>query len=362
MKKYKIIGWDIGGANIKATKIIYNQKNKKIEFVSSISKYFAMWDKTQNPKILIKEICNKLKGADLFAITMTAELADRFFLKIEGIKYIINLFKDNFAEKELYFYNNQGKFLTIKDLENDNKKVMSLAAANWAVSASFLAEFKKDFILFDMGSSTIDLIPVIDNKITALGNTDVERLRQGELIYHGFLRSNLSNLIKEIPYQGQMIDVINEYFATTADLHLLKEIITAAEYTVKAADEGKKNKMAAASRIARMISLDLNSISKKKLDLIVNYIYNQEISLIYNKLLQLYSRFNLNLQIPLLMNKNAFYFKDDLIKRMEFNFLELSNLFPILENNILTTISLSFLLLKKFIKEDLTDLVVLNDE
>lgn len=362
MGKYKIIGWDIGGANIKATKIVYNQKNNKIESVLSISKYFAMWDKNQNPLEVIAEIYQNFNEADYFAITMTAELADRFSTKIEGVNYIIDLFKDNFADKKLYFYNNQAKFLRVEELENNIEKSISLAAANWTASASFAAEFKKDFILFDMGSSTIDLIPVRNNKIAALGFTDVERLKQGELIYHGFLRSNLSNLSKEIPYQGQLVAVINEYFATTADLHLLKNIINSAEYTVEPADSGQKSKEAAAARIARMISLDLNSISESQLNLIVDYIYNQEISLIYNKLLQLYSRDYLNLQIPLLINSEAAYFKDDLKMRSDFKFLELSNLIPVLTNNILTTTSAASLLLKKIIGKDLVELMGLNNE
>lgn len=362
MEKYKIIAWDIGGANIKATKIIYNHKNKKVESFLSTSRYFAMWDKSQNPLEVIEEIYQKLEGADYFAITMTAELADRFSTKIEGINFIIDLFKTNYAEKNLYFYNNQARFLKINELQKNMGKKMSLAAANWAASASFLAEFKKDFILFDMGSSTIDLIPVKNNKIRALGITDVERLKEGELIYHGFLRSNLSNLTKRLPYQGQMVDVINEYFAAAADLHLIKEIITPAEYTVKAPDGGQKNKRAAASRIARMISLDLDSISESQLDLIIDYIYNQEISLLYNKLLQLYSRPALNLEIPLLVNWEAAHFKNDLKMRSNFRFIELSKLIPALANNILTTTSAAFLLLKKIIGVDLVNIMGLNNE
>jgi len=362
MEKLKIIGWDIGGANIKATKIVYNQRQKKIESVLSTSKYFAMWDKNQNPLEVIAGIYQNFKEADYFAITMTAELADRFSTKIEGINFIIDLFKDNFEDKKIYFYNNQAEFLKVEELKNSIEKSMSLAAANWTASASFLAEFKKDFILFDMGSSTIDLIPVINNKIAALGTTDVERLKQGELIYHGFLRSNLSNLSSKLPYQGQMIDVINEYFAATADLHLLKDIITSAEYTIRPADGGLKSKMAAASRIARMISLDLNSITESQLNLIIDYIYNQEISLIYNKLLQLYSRASLNLQIPLLINSEAAHFKNDLKMRSNFKFLELAKLIPVLDNNILTTTSIASLLLKKIIGKDLVKLVRLNDE
>ena len=239
---------------------------------------------------------------------------------------------------------------------------MSLAAANWAVSAAFAAEFKEDFVLFDLGSSTIDLIPVKNKKIIALGSTDVQRLETGELIYLGLLRTNLSNLVDKVPFQGKMIAVINEYFASTADLHLLKGLIDTAAYSVSPADNGEKTIKAAKARIARMISLDLNLISDSELMLIVDYIYEQEIGLIYNKLLQLFSRFSSDFNLPLLMNNKAALLKKDLELRSKFSFQSLTELIPLLENNILTTTAAAFLLLKKIINQDLGILMGLKDE
>ncbi|OEG62665.1 MAG: H4MPT-linked C1 transfer pathway protein [Halanaerobium sp. MDAL1] len=378
MEKIKIIGWDIGGANIKATKIIYNKKTTELESIKSSSSFFAMWNRNKNPLELIESIYQNLGKVDYFAITMTAELADRFSSKIEGIIYFVNLFKNNYTQEKLYFYNNQAQALNLdnKVIKNQNKnknqdpvkeqknfeKLMSLAAANWAVSAAFAAEFKEDFVLFDLGSSTIDLIPVKNKKIIALGSTDVQRLETGELIYLGLLRTNLSNLVDKVPFQGKMIAVINEYFASTADLHLLKGLIDTAAYSVSPADNGEKTIKAAKARIARMISLDLNLISDSELMLIVDYIYEQEIGLIYNKLLQLFSRFSSDFNLPLLMNNKAALLKKDLELRSKFSFQSLTELIPLLENNILTTTAAAFLLLKKIINQDLGILMGLKDE
>lgn len=362
MENYNIIGWDIGGANIKATKITYNQRKQKLESIKSVSQFFPMWDENQNPEPVVKEIYQKFAGADYFAVTMTAELADRFSTKIEGINYILDLFNNNFPNKKIFFCDNQARILEASELNNKSDKLLELAAANWAVSAAFTAEFKAGFVLFDLGSSTIDLIPVRNHKIKARGRTDVERLREGELIYLGLLRSNLSNLIKSVPYQGQMVDVINEYFASTADLHLLLDIISPADYSVSPADNGIKDKKGAAARIARMISLDLNSISAAQLQLIVDYIYNQEISLIYSKLLQLYSRVSPDYKIPLMMNREASLFENDLKKISDFKFIKLNNLIPIIEDNILTTTAAAFLLLKKLENLDLTKIKELFDD
>ena len=362
MEKYKIIGWDIGGANIKATKIIYNQQKQKLESIKSVSKFFPMWDQNLNPKAIIQEIYHNLAEADYFAVTMTAELADRFSTKIEGINFIVDLFKNNFTNKKLFFFNNQAQLFNPLEIANNFDRLLELAAANWSVSAAFAAEFKSDFVLFDLGRSTIDLIPVKNHQIAARGRTDVERLKEAELIYLGLLRSNLSNLTKNIPYQGQMVDVINEYFASTADLHLFLDIITPADYSVSPADNGEKTKKAAAARIARMISLDLNSISAGQLQLIADYIYNQEISLIYSKLLQLYSRFSLDYKIPLMMNREAALFENDLKMRSDFNFISLEELIPVLKDNTLTTTAAAFLLLKKLTKTDLTKLKELAND
>ncbi len=341
MDDFSITGWDIGGANIKAARINYNTVEDKIESIKSISRFFPMWDKREDPLPIIEEINLELGDSSFYGVTMTAELADRFESKIEGINYIINLFENNYNDKEIFYYSNNGapaKKENIIDLEK-------IAAANWAVSALFVAEFLDDFILFDIGSTSTDIIPVINKEIAADGFTDIERLHSGELIYLGYLRSSLSYLVKNIPYQGKMIDVINEYFANTADLHLLKGIINKKEYTIPTPDNGEKTKIEAAARIARLISLDLNIANLKEIELAADYIYQKEIELIYEKLIQVYSRIDPELKLPLLANKGALKFAEDLKKKSSFDFIDLEDKISILKNNILSATAAAFLLI-----------------
>ena len=342
MGKITATGWDIGGANIKASRIVYNSDNKKIKEIKSISRYFPMWDKSRDPLPLIKEINKELNSADIFGITMTAELADRFQNKIEGINFVIDLFADNFKEA-LYFYNNQAEALSLNNLKN----IESLAAANWAVSASYISEFFADFILFDMGSTTTDLIPVVNSQLKAVGKTDIERLSSGELFYWGYLRSNLANLVDKLPYQGKMIEIMGEYFASTADLHLLKGLISQVEYTVPTADGGSRDKKGAARRISRLLSLDLNKIKMEELNLLVEYIYQMELSKIYTKLLQIYSRVDPGFEIPVLANQGAYKFAADLKKRKNIKIFNLESEIELLKNNILSTTAAAYILLKK---------------
>jgi hypothetical protein len=142
-----------------------------------------------------------------------------------------------------------------------------------------------------------------------------------------------------------MIDVINEYFANTADLHLLKGIINKKEYTIPTPDNGEKTKIAAAARIARLISLDLNISNLKEIELTADYIYQKEIELIYEKLIQVYSRIDPELKLPLLANKGALKFTEDLKKKSSFDFIDLEDKISILKNNILSATAAAFLLI-----------------
>lgn len=346
MDDFSITGWDIGGANIKAAKIDYNTAAQKIKSIKSTSRFFPMWDKEKDPLSVLEEINLELGESTIYGVTMTAELADRFKSKIEGINYIINLFENNYKEKDIYYYNYHAK----PEKKGDIINLSRLAAANWAVSAQLAAQFLDDFILFDIGSTSTDIIPVINKEIAAEGLTDLQRLNSGELIYLGYLRSSLCYLVKSIPYQGKMIDVINEYFANTADLHLIKGKISKSEYTIPAPDNGEKNKEAAAARIARLISSDLELSNLKEIELAADYIYQKEVALIYDKLLQVYSRIDPEIKLPLLANKGALKFADDLQKKSGFQFIALEDKIPFLKNNILSAAAAAYILLKKIKK------------
>lgn len=302
-----------------------------------------MWDQSKNPLDTIKKLDKKLGSSNYFAVTMTAELADRFNTKIEGINYLVELFEKNFMQKNIFYYDYYGNVKQKSEL----KAIQTLAAANWAVSAKFIAEFFDEFILFDMGSTSTDLIPVKNSRLINRGKTDSERLFWGELIYLGYLRSNLSFLVDQLPYQGKMITVINEHFASTADLHLVKGLIEQSEYNIPTADGKAKNRRAALARIARLISLDLNTASEAEIELIADYIYQEEINLIFEKIMQLYSRVDPAFKTVILANKGAFKFAEELKKKKNIEILNLENEIELLKNNILTTTAGAYLLLKK---------------
>ncbi|MCP8320989.1 MAG: H4MPT-linked C1 transfer pathway protein, partial [archaeon] len=83
----KIIGWDIGGANIKATLI--EIKDEKAFRIKTVTHYFPIWveGKDRLPIILnnLKKEIAEDSSIDAIGLTMTAELSDVYETKKEGV-------------------------------------------------------------------------------------------------------------------------------------------------------------------------------------------------------------------------------------------------------------------------------------
>ncbi|KAF5431769.1 hypothetical protein C5S36_09850, partial [Candidatus Methanophagaceae archaeon] len=67
---------------------------------------------------------------------------------------------------------------TFKDSSSVDKEPLSFSATNWLASAQFLAEEYKNVIFVDIGSTTTDVIPLVEGKIKAK-KADLERLKSG---------------------------------------------------------------------------------------------------------------------------------------------------------------------------------------
>jgi uncharacterized hydantoinase/oxoprolinase family protein len=62
-------------------------------------------------------------------------------------------------------------------------------------------------------------VPIIDGDVTARGYTNAERLPAGELVYTGLVRSFVTAVVDRAPFAGHRMPLINEYFASMADVH-----------------------------------------------------------------------------------------------------------------------------------------------
>lgn len=230
-----MIGIDVGGANLK----IVNDAGVHIH-------YCPLWERSSLAKLLRQHATS---DQDPAAVVMSGELADCFENKIEGISYIVDEVRKVFPRAR--FYGTDARFHT--------SAVPELAAANWLASADYLRARHPDAVLLDIGSTTADIIPL--NRFDTLhGMTDTKRLQSGYLLYTGMLRTSVATLLRSVDLAGTPTPVSTEYFATSADVHLVLGHITPDLYTCDTPDRQEKTCAASLRRLARVVCADLDEI------------------------------------------------------------------------------------------------------
>jgi probable H4MPT-linked C1 transfer pathway protein len=230
-----MIGIDVGGANLKV-----------VDDTGPHLHYCPLWEGAPLTTLLHHYVT---APDDPVAVVMSGELADCFESKMEGIAFIVNAVRNAFHSAR--FYGTDGQF-------HDNA-VPQLAAANWLASADYLRAEYPDAVLLDIGSTTADIIPLMRFE-SMKGLTDLLRLQNGYLIYTGMLRGSIATLLHSVTLERVQTPVSSEYFAISADAHLVLGHITPAQYSCDTPDKKEKTKKAALRRLARVVCGDLDEI------------------------------------------------------------------------------------------------------
>ncbi|WXG46235.1 MAG: hydantoinase/oxoprolinase family protein [Candidatus Atabeyarchaeum deiterrae] len=291
MSNRVILGWDIGGANTKASLVEF-KGDKKIK-IKSIIRYFPIWleGKERLPEVLkeLKEELLKGQRIDGIAVTMTAELSDAYYTKREGVNHVLDSLMIAFSDADCVIRIVDAN-ADLRTVEEARSGYLMVAAANWSATAWLVGKRLKDTILLDTGSTTTDIIPIKGGKIVAAGRTDPERLVSGELVFTGALRTPISAIIGILTYKNKPCRVSSEKFAISADVHLVLEHITEDEYTCDTADGRSKSQKDSAARIARVICADIEMLADAEIILLAKKIYEAQLETISNALSQVADR------------------------------------------------------------------------
>lgn len=237
---------DIGGANLKAA--------DGLGYAQSYA--FAMW---RDSKLLAQQIRTAISEAppcDHLAITMTGELADCFESKEVGIRFILEAIKSGSDNRHTRVYLVDGRLVSPQVALG----VPHLAAAsNWHALARFAGRFasKGIALLIDVGSTTCDVIPLVDGQPAAKGTTDTQRLLSGELVYTGVERSPVCAVVSLVPYRGQSCPVVHEVFATMRDVYAILERFPDDPTNLQTADNKPATRAMAQIRLGRMLAADV---------------------------------------------------------------------------------------------------------
>ncbi|QDV33689.1 hydantoinase/oxoprolinase family protein [Tautonia plasticadhaerens] len=239
------LGLDIGGANIKAAHSGGQARSLP----------FELWKRPSELPDALARVGGLLPAADRIAVTMTAELCDCFATKSEGVSAVLGAVWKAFPGRPIRVWGTDGRFHT---MEESVKQPDLPAASNWLALATLAARLLPEGpgILIDVGSTTADLIPLLDGRPAARGRTDTDRLQAGELLYAGVRRTPIMALATELPHRGRPTGLAAELFASTLDVYLTLGDLPPDPTDDSTADGRPATLPAALDRLARMVGAD----------------------------------------------------------------------------------------------------------
>jgi (4-(4-[2-(gamma-L-glutamylamino)ethyl]phenoxymethyl)furan-2-yl)methanamine synthase len=249
-----VIGWDIGGAHVKAARVEGGCVLDVVQWPCPLWQGLAQLD-----AVLAQAAARwpDLAHAE-HAVTMTGEMVDLFEHREAGVAALAQRLAAHLGERTAFYagdggHAGQGGWCALDDVA---AHWAHIASANWSATAQVVARRLPDAVLVDIGSTTTDLIPVRGGRIVARGADDAGRLRTGELVYQGVVRTPLCALTQRIGFRGETYNVMNEYFATTADVYRLTGELVPMHDQYPAADGGMRDVASTRRRLARMIGHD----------------------------------------------------------------------------------------------------------
>ena len=301
----RIVGWDIGAVNVKAA--LWERKKNQTEKIKCISKPIEIWrEKDHLPDVLRSAydfLCSEAPPQAM-AVTMTAELSDAFSTKREGVRFILESLSASFPGIPAYIFSLSGNFASI---EEARIRPLEFAASNWLASAQWIARRIPNCLVIDVGSTTTDILPIVNGHVSVAGRTDPERLTSGELVYTGALRTNVAAIVSSVPVSGRTCRVASEYFAISGDVHLILGNLSPAEYTCATPDGRPASIDAARGRLARIVCADAEMLSAAEIDEMARYIWLRQIHQICDGIGQVISRFpSLQMQPAIVVGSGSF--------------------------------------------------------
>jgi (4-(4-[2-(gamma-L-glutamylamino)ethyl]phenoxymethyl)furan-2-yl)methanamine synthase len=231
------IGLDIGGANIKAATASGR----------AVSVPFELWRQPDQLTVHLAHIGDLWADSSMVAVTMTGELCDCFSTKRDGVRHILAATERAFPRRSIRAWSTVGRFVRIDEAVGDH---LAVAAANWHALATFIGrDFqRRSAVLVDTGSTTTDVIPILDGVPVTTGKTDPDRLRSGELIYTGVRRTPVCAILGS--------EVAAEWFATTHDVYVRLGELPAEPNNRATADGRPMTDEFAHARLSRMLGGD----------------------------------------------------------------------------------------------------------
>lgn len=263
------LGLDIGGANLK---IADGQG-----YADSVA--FPLWKQPDQLATALETMLTNAPSAEALAVTMTGELADCFQTKQEGVLAILDAVESAAKHRETHVYLCNGCLVPLGEARTQPDLA---AASNWVVLSNFVGRYCPvgPALLIDLGSTTCDIIPLLDGRPSTKSLTDTERMTAGELLYTGVRRSPICAVVSEIPFGEGGCRVAQEVFATTLDAYLMLGYLPEDSNRFDTADGRACTREASQSRLARTICADGTTFSMEDATQAARHVHRKQLDLI----------------------------------------------------------------------------------
>lgn len=316
--KRSFIGWDIGGAHLKAALVSPAGIAIKVVQVPC-----PLWQGIGQLDLALSAALDLLAAQEvLHQVTMTGELADIFPDRPTGVKEIAARVVAKLGA-HVQFFAGQSGFVAYPQID---QYANAIASANWLASAAYVASKLQQGLFVDIGSTTADFVLLQAGKPVNLGNSDAERMQYEELVYTGVIRTSLMALASSIPFAGQWQNVAAEHFATTADIYRLTGDLEPEEDMAATADSAGKSLAETSRRLARTVGRDANDASQTAWIHLAQAFKQQQLNLLRRAALRNLSRDLIGPGTPFIGAGAGTFLVRELAQQLGHEFIDVSSL------------------------------------
>jgi (4-(4-[2-(gamma-L-glutamylamino)ethyl]phenoxymethyl)furan-2-yl)methanamine synthase len=316
-----IMGWDIGGAHIKAAII-----QPPSEVIAVYQRPCQLWKGIEKLHEAVHNILDEsVLPINQHVLTMTGELVDLFENRDDGVKQILAAMNCLLLGNEMMVYAGKLGLLGMNQIQTTHYP--HIASANWLASASWAAQQLGNGLFVDIGSTTTDILLLHDGKVLAEGYTDYERLISQEMVYAGIVRTPVMAVAQLAKDNGKEIGLMAEYFATMADVYRVTGELNELHDQCETADGTEKTIAASAKRLARMIGCDYEENELPRWEAFACNLRSQQIARIQSACQRQMERVQLPIDAPLIGAGVGRFLVEQIASNTGHTYLDYSDLF-----------------------------------
>ena len=320
----RIVGWDVGGAHLKA--VLLNGQGR-IETAHQVA--CPLWQGLDHLDRALDLMLEAIPddSSTHHVMTMTGELTDYFATRQEGVMALTRAMTRRLGTGRVKVFRGGEGLIEAEAMQLAD--TLKIASANWLATGLWAATRIHEGILVDMGSTTTDLLAISGSRVHYRGYTDSERLRYDELVYSGIIRTPVMTLAKKVPLDGAWSGVMAEYFASMADVYRLTGELPEAADQMPAADQGPKTAQGSRQRLARQFGWDADRLPDERWLELAIHLREQQLTLLHKAVGLQLSRGLLGQRAPLIAAGIGRFLVRTLAKRCGRPYVDFNDLLPV---------------------------------